>query len=93
MDDQSRQKHMQVIAEYQKLLEGWPLKPTIEERMAAFKEAQEMLPRARWAERCLLQETEPRNAEQMRQGVEAASEWLGVDSSQVWKWIVRKNAP
>jgi hypothetical protein len=59
MDDRIREKHKKVLAEYQKLVKEWPLKPTIEKRMAAFKEAQEMEPRARVAEECLTHETLP----------------------------------
>jgi hypothetical protein len=59
MDDRIREKHKKVLAEYRKLVEGWPLKETIEERMAAFKEAQEMESRARVAEECLAHETLP----------------------------------
>jgi hypothetical protein len=91
MDDRIREKHKKVLAEYRKLVEGWPLKETIEERMAAFKEAQEMEPRARVAEECLGSQNEPLTEEQRIQGTEEFLEWLGVDSSQVWKWIVRKH--
>ena len=91
MDDRIREKHKKVLADYKKLVEGWPLKPAIEGRMAAFKEAQEMKPRAMLAEECLGLLSEPPTAEQRIQGIEVFLEWLGVDSSQVWKWIARKH--
>ena len=53
MDDRMREKHEKVLADYKRLVEGWPLKPNIEERIAAFKEAQEVLRRVRQAEECL----------------------------------------
>jgi hypothetical protein len=59
MNDGIREKHKKVLAEYRKLVEGWPLKETIEERLAAFKEAQEMHSRDRVAEECLAHETLP----------------------------------
>jgi|tagenome__1003787_1003787.scaffolds.fasta_scaffold17121460_2 hypothetical protein len=92
MDDKqkTREKHKKVLADYQALVEGWPLKETIEERMQAFKEAQEMEPRARVAELCLGLEKTP-TEEQRIQRMEAFCEWIGVDSSQIWKWIARKN--
>ena len=52
-----------MLSDYKNLVEEWPLKPTIEEPMAAFKEAQEMKPRAMLAEECLglLSDRQPRS--------------------------------
>ena len=92
MDDETRQKHMKVLADYRNLVDGWPLKETIEERIQAFKEAQEMEGRARIAE-MLLSADLPRKtptAEQRIQHLEEFCEWLGVDSAQIFKWMARR---
>ena len=74
-----------------KIVGSWRFKKAIDERMEAFTE--ELL-LERHAMEAGLFDRPPRELpteEQRIKGVEAACEWLGVESSQIWKWIARKN--
>ena len=83
------------IADYQKIAGTWQHKETIEERMAAWREEQELEGRARFAERCLAADLprKPPTEEQLVQYVEASCEYLGVKSSDILRQIFRRNKP
>jgi hypothetical protein len=92
MNDKSREKHMKVLADYQKLLDEWPLKPSIEERMAAFKQAQEMVPRVRLAQDILsadrFRQTAP-TEEEVTKHFEEFCDFIGINSSELLKHFKR----
>ena len=76
MDDRITEKQKKTLEDYRKLIEGWPLEPTVEERLAALREAQAMEPRSKIAEECLAREHEILPPEKQR--------------SQMWKWLHQK---
>ena len=70
------------IAEYQATLGTWQFKETIEERIQAWREEQELASRARFAQLFEMAPRKPLTEEELERYIEEASEWLGLDTCE-----------
>jgi hypothetical protein len=78
------------IAEYQSKVGTWQFKETIEERIQAWREEQELASRARCAQLFEMPARKPLPEEELERYIEEASEWLGLDTCEVRKWFIPK---
>ena len=91
MDDNLKRQFKKDIANYQNYMAtvgSWESKPTLEERIAAWKEEQKLAGLTMIAERFLPRK--PLTEEQVAEYVEGASEFFGVDTSEIRKWFAGK---